>query len=130
MSNVELIQKFYNAFKNKDEETYLSVCDDNIEWQLANGMPNGGKYVGKSAVFEEYFPKMLSNFKEFHAIPEHIVDMKDHIMVTGKYHGISNAGKSLDVGFSHVYHIKNNKIVQFRQFTDTEKIQEVLIDTC
>jgi len=126
MSNVELIEKFYYAFKNKDKETYLSLCDDNIEWQLADGMPNGGKYVGKSAIFEEYFPKMLSNFKEFHAIPEQITDMKDHVMVTGKYTGVSNTGKSFDIEFSHVYHIQNEKIVQFRQFTDTDKINESL----
>ncbi|MFB5607714.1 MAG: nuclear transport factor 2 family protein [Candidatus Nitrosomaritimum yanchengensis] len=126
MSNVELIQKFYVAFKNKDKETYLSLCDDNIEWQLADGMPNGGRYIGKSAVFEEYFPRMLSNFKEFHAIPEQITEMKDHVMVTGKYTGISNKEKSFDVQFSHVYHIQNEKIVQFRQFTDTDKINESL----
>ena len=69
---------------------------------------------------------MLSHFKEFHAIPENILDMKDHIMVTGKYQGVSKIGKSFEVPFSHVFHIKNNKIVQFRQFTDTEKITESL----
>ena len=126
MTNSELIQKFYHAFKNKDSETYLALCDDNIEWMLSEGMPNGGVFVGKDAVFKNYFPKMLSNFKEFHAIPEHITDMKDHVMVTGKYQGISKAGKSFTVSFSHVYQIKDNKIVQFRQFTDTEKIVESL----
>ncbi|MGY5148141.1 MAG: nuclear transport factor 2 family protein [Candidatus Nitrosopumilus sp. bin_7KS] len=126
MTNVELISKFYHAFKNKDFETYLRLCDDNIEWQLSEGMPNGGVFVGKDEVFKEYFPKMLSNFVEFHAIPEHISDMEDHVMVTGKYQGISKKGKSFDVPFSHVYHIKNNKIIQFRQFTDTEKITESL----
>ena len=112
--------------KNKDKETYLELCDESIEWQLSEGMPNGGKFVGKDAVFKEYFPKMLSNFKEFHATPEQISDMKDHVMVTGKYHGISKKGKSFETSFSHVYHIKDNKIVQFRQFTDTEKINEAI----
>jgi len=69
---------------------------------------------------------MLSNFKEFHAVPEQFTDMKDHIMVTGMYSGVSNSGKSFEVPFSHVYHIENNKIVQFRQFTDTGIIQESL----
>ena len=126
MSNGELIKKFYHAFKNKDKETYLALCDENIEWQLSEGMPNGGKFVGKDAVFKEYFPKMLSNFKEFHVIPEHISDMKEHVMVTGKYQGISKKGKTFEVFFSHVYHIKDNKIVQFRQFADTEKINDVI----
>ena len=126
MSNVELIKKFYYAFKNKDKEIYLALCDENIEWQLAEGMPNGGKFVGKDAVFKVYFPKMLSNFKEFHTIPEYISDMKDHIMVTGKYRGISKKDKPFEVPFSHVYRIIDGKIAQFRQFVDAEKIIESL----
>ena len=47
-------------------------------------------------------------------------------MVTGKYQGISKKGKSFEVSFSHVYRIKDNKIVQFKQFTDTGKITESL----
>ena len=126
MSNVELIKKFYIAFKNQDKETIFALCDDEIQWQLTEGMPNGGTYIGKKDVFEGYFPKMLSNFKEFHAVPEQFTDMKDHVMVTGMYSGVSNSGKSFEVPFSHVYKIENNKISQFRQFTDTQKIQESL----
>lgn len=124
MTHVDLIKKFYHAFKTKDSETYLELCDENIEWQLSEGMPNGGLFVGKDAVFKEYFPKMLSNFEEFHAIPESISDLKDHILVSGKYQGISKKGKSFETPFSHIYHIKDNKIIQFRQFTDTGKITD------
>ena len=101
MSNVELIKKFYHAFKNKDKETYLGLCDDHIEWQLSEGMPNGGGFVGKDAVFKGYFPKILSNFKEFHTIPEYISDMKDHVMVTGKYQVISKKTNPL----RHLFHM-------------------------
>lgn len=126
MSNVELVKRFYNAFKNQEKDVFLDICDEKIQWQLAEGMPNAGTYVGKQEVFEKYFPNMLSNFKEFHATPEQFTDMKDYVMVTGKYSGISNKDKSFEVLFTHVYRIKNNKIIQFRQFTNTEKIQETL----
>jgi hypothetical protein len=126
MSNEELIKQFYIAFKNKDENTYLKLCDDNIEWITSEGMPNGGTYTGKKEVFENYFPNMLANFKEFHAIPDQILDLEDHIMVNGKYLGVTKHDKKLNVSFSHVFLIKENKIKQFRQFTDTQKIQDVL----
>jgi hypothetical protein len=89
-------------------------------------MPNGGTYTGKKEVFENYFPNMLANFKEFHAIPDQILDLEDHIMVNGKYLGVTKHDKKLNVSFSHVFLIKENKIKQFRQFTDTQKIQDVL----
>jgi len=126
MSNEELIKQFYVAFKNNDKETYLKLCDENIEWQTAEGMPNEGNYIGKEEVFKNYFPNMLKNFKEFHAIPEQILDLKEHIMVTGKYVGISIKGKKFEVSFSHVYKIEKNKIIKFRQFTDTTIIQKAL----
>jgi len=127
MSNEELIKKFYIAFKNKDEKTYLELCDENIEWITMDGMPNGGKYIGRKEVFENYFPNMLANFKEFHAIPEQFLVLKDHVVVIGRYQGVSKSDKKFDVPFSHVFLIEESKIKRFRQFTDTQKIQESLL---
>ncbi|KAF6244909.1 nuclear transport factor 2 family protein [Nitrosopumilus sp. b2] len=125
MSNVPLIQEFYELFKNKDKK-YLDFCHDEIEWITMDKMPNGGTFHGIKEIFEEYFPKMLSNFKEFHAIPEQFLDFKDHVMVIGRYQGISKSDKQFDVQFSHVYLVQDGKIIQFRQFTDTKIIQESL----
>ncbi len=125
MSNVPLIQEFYELFKNKDKK-YLDFCHDGIEWITVENMPNGGTFHGTKEIFEGYFPKMLSNFKEFHAIPEQFIDLKDHVMVTGRYQGISKSDKHFDVPFSHVYLVQDGKIVQFRQFTDTKIIQDSL----
>jgi hypothetical protein len=126
MSNEELIKKFYVAFKNKDMKIINQVCDESIEWNTLKGMPHGGKYVGLKAIFEDYFPNMLSNFKEFHAIPDEYLESKDHVTVIGRYQGISEIGKKFDVPFSHVYLVQENKIKQFRQYTDTKIIQESL----
>ncbi|NJK78160.1 MAG: SnoaL-like domain-containing protein [Nanoarchaeota archaeon] len=126
MNNVELTKQFYNAFKNKDSQTYLSLCDKDIQWITLDGMPSGGRYVGVKEIFENYFPKMLSNFKEFHAIPEEYIESQDGVIVIGRYTGISKKDKQFDVPFSHVYEINNGKITKFRQFTDTSKIQESL----
>jgi ketosteroid isomerase-like protein len=126
MSNEELIRKFYDAFKNKDMGVIDQLCDEKIEWNTLKGMPNGGKYVGLKAIFEDYFPKMLSNFDEFHAIPQEYLESKDHVIVIGRYQGVSKRDKKFDVPFSHIYEIKNNKILKFRQFTDTKTLQESL----
>ncbi len=125
-SNEEFIKKFYEAFRKKDKDTYLGMCHENIEWVTMDGMPNGGKYVGVKEIFENYFPNMLSNFKEFHATPDTFIDSNDHIIVIGRYHGISKNEKPFEVPFSHVYKITDNKITNFRQFTDTKKIQDSL----
>jgi uncharacterized protein len=127
MSNVELVRHFYDLFKagNKD---YLNLCSDDIEWNAMEGMPSGGRYVGKQAVFGRYFPNMLSNFAEFHAVSDEFIDAGRAVIVLGRYKGVAkNTGKKFEAPFAHVYKIKEGRIAAFRQYADTAKIQQALM---
>lgn len=85
-SSVDLVKEFYLQFKNHSKQSYMDLIDDNVEWITMEYMPNGGKYIGKPDVFERYFPAMLSNFKEFHAIADEYLDMgNDSVLVLGSY---------------------------------------------
>jgi ketosteroid isomerase-like protein len=126
MSNVELVRQFYDLFKARDKG-YLNLCSDDIEWNTMEGMPSGGRYMGKQAVFELYFPSMLSNFAEFHAITGEFIDAGNVVIVLGKYKGVAkNTGKKFEAPFAHVYKIKEGRIASFRQYADTAKIQQAL----
>jgi ketosteroid isomerase-like protein len=100
--------------------------NEKIVWITMDGMPNGGTYVGPKSIFEEYFPKMLSNFQEFHAETDEFHEINDKVIVFGKYIIKSKSNKKYDVPFCYAYTIQNNKIMQFRQFTDTYKIKKYL----
>lgn len=124
-ANIDLVKKFYASFKAKDEQAYLQLCDDDIEWTVMEGMPRGGTHVGKAEVFGKYFPSLFSNFAEFHANTEEFLDSGDDVVVLGKYQMVSKKSrKTFGSPFAHVYTIKNGKIVRFRQYADTVKIQE------
>jgi ketosteroid isomerase-like protein len=124
--NEKLVKDFYGSFKNKDR-VYDRFCQVNIEWITMDGMPNGGRYVGLQSVFEEYFPKMLSVFKEFHANPHEFLCIDDQVIVFGWYCGQTKIGKNFIVPFCHVYRIRDNKISQFKQYTDTKTIHDALL---
>ncbi len=126
LANVDLVKKFYSSFKAKDKQTYLQLCDDDIEWKVLEGMPYGGAtYIGKTAVFEKYFRQLFSNFEEFHAMPEEFLDAGEAVVVLGKYQMVAKKSKDTFTSpFAHVYTIKNEKIVRFRQYADTVKIQK------
>lgn len=57
MSYVEFIIKFYDAFKNKDVKTCLELCHDQIEWQTAEGMPNGVNSLEERKYLRTIFQK-------------------------------------------------------------------------
>lgn len=127
-SNVDLVKEFYIQFKNQGKQSYMDLIDDNVEWITMEYMPNGGKYIGKSDVFEKYFPAMLSNFKEFHAIADEFLDMgNDSVLVLGSY-AVKPKKNIYDIKipFAHIYKIRNNKIYKFRQYTDTAKLHKIL----
>lgn len=124
-TNKELIKAFYTSFQTKDPDHSI-FCHDDIEWMAMDGMPNGGVYVGIKSVFGDYFPKMLSNFKEFHANPIEFLCIDNRVIVFGYYQGKSILNKNFSVPFCHVYTILDNKISNFKQFTDTEKIQNTI----
>lgn len=125
MNNVELVKKFYALFGKRDR-AFLELCHDDIEWTVMKNMPNGGTHVGKKAVFDGYFPKMLSNFAEFHVSTDEFVDAKDKVVVLGTYHIISKSKQKFDAPFAHIYTIQDNKITKFLQYTDTAEIQKAL----
>lgn len=81
----------------------------------------------EGAVFDKYFPEMLSNFEEFHAIPEEFLDAGENIVVTGRYEGIPKSSSARFVAkFVYIYTVRNSKITRFRQYTDTKSIQDSL----
>lgn len=127
-SNVDLVKEFYLQFKNQSKQSYMDLIDDNVEWITMEYMPNGGRYIGKSDVFERYFPAMLSNFKEFHAIADEYLDIgNDSVLVLGSY-TVKPKKNTHDfkIPFAHIYIIRNKKIRKFRQYTDTAKFHKTL----
>jgi len=124
-NNEKLVRDFYDSFINKDQ-VYRNFCQDDIEWVTMDGMPNGGRYVGLKSVFEEYFPKMLSNFEEFHAYPTEFLCIDNKVIGLGRYCGQTKNGKNFIVPFCHLYTIKDDKIFRFEQYTDTQIIHEAM----
>lgn len=123
--NKEIIKNFYESLENQSQNL-ANFFKDDVDWTVMDGMPSGGRYVGVRSILEEYFPNMLSNFKEFEPHPEEFLEIDDNIIVFGRYTGESNLGKKFDVPFCHSYKMKDNKISQFKLFTDTKIIQNTL----
>lgn len=124
-NNVTLIKNFYNAIKNKDP-SLPGFCHEEIVWTVMDGMPGGGTYKGVQGVFADFFPKLLSHFDTFGAIPNEFIGANDKVIVFGKYRGVSKSEKEFEVPFCHYFTIQDNKISKFQQFADTHLIQKSL----
>lgn len=57
-TNVEIVRSWYES-PNQE-----SLVPD-AEWLITEGFPAGGQYVGITAIFEEFFPRLHSYFSEW-----------------------------------------------------------------
>jgi len=127
MNNVELIKNLYQAFAAGDIPAVLQSFNENIEWTEAEGFPYGGTYRGGTAILENVFVKLATEWNDFKAEPEEFLDAGEKIVALGNYSGIyETTGKSMNVPFAHVWTLENGKVKKFVQYTDTLKVSEAL----
>lgn len=127
MNNKQIIEGAYKSFETGDIPGLLASFDENIEWTEAEGFPYGGTYTGANSILENVFMKLGTEWENFAAVPDEILDAGEKIVALGNYSGKYNpTGKSMSVPFAHVWTLRGGKIVKFVQYTDTLKVSEVL----
>jgi ketosteroid isomerase-like protein len=128
MSSVDLVKRSYAAFERGDLDGVLGDMDPEIEWQQAQGLPHGGTYHGVEEVRRTIFDPLSEEWwDEFSAVPSEFLDAGGEVIVLGRYRGVAKGtGKQLDVPFVHVWTVRGEKAVRFRQFLDTAGWVEAL----
>lgn len=129
MSNGDIVRGLYEAFGRGDVPGVLGALDENIEWTEAEGFPYGGTYVGPQAVLEGVFMKLGTEWENWTAVPEKIIDGGgDDVVALGTYTGKYLAtGKSISVPYAHAWTLKDGKAVRFQQYTDTAEVAKSLV---
>jgi ketosteroid isomerase-like protein len=118
---VEIVKRSYDAFARGDMDGVLGDMDPDIEWHQAQGLPHGGYYRGLDEVRRNIFDPLDAEWwDEFTAVPDEFLDAGEHVVVLGRYRGkAKQTGRPLDVPFVHVWTLRDEKAVRFRQFLDT-----------
>jgi len=121
MSPVEIVRRSYDAFARGDLDGVLGDMDPEIEWHQAQGLPHGGFYRGLDEVRRNIFDPLDAEWWDgFTAMPDEFLDAGDHVVVLGRYRGTAKrTGRVLDVPFVHVWTLRGEKAIRFRQFLDT-----------
>jgi ketosteroid isomerase-like protein len=121
MTSVEIVKRSYDAFARDDMDGVLADMHPEIEWHQAQGLPHGGFYRGRDEVKRNIFdPLDVEWWDEFTATPDEFLDAGDQVVVLGRYRGTAkHSGRKLDVPFVHVWTLRDEKAVRFRQFLDT-----------
>src|SRR5262252_2292034 len=120
---IALIRKLYAAMG--DVNSFKSLLADDVEWDIAEGFPNGGVYRGLEKTVSDFFP-FLADFDEFYAKGDEYFESGDHVIVLGHYLGVSKKGRRLRSRFAHFWTIRDGKVVRLQQTADTLLIAQAL----
>jgi ketosteroid isomerase-like protein len=123
----DTITNVYAAFARGDVPTVLAALAPNVSWTEAEGFPYGGTYVGPDAVLQNVFVKLGSEWDGYAAVPHELIANADTVVALGEYSGTYKAtGKSFRAPFVHVWKFSGDRVISFRQHTDTVVVQRAL----
>jgi uncharacterized protein len=126
-SNVEIVKGAYEAFGRGDVEAVLGAMSEDVEWNEAEGMPYGGRHIGRQAVAERVFGPIVADIPNLSVTPEEMYASGDTVVVVTRYAGTGAAtGVQLDLPVVHIWDIRDGQLARFRQFADTIEFAEVV----
>ena len=123
MTNIDVIQELYRAFRDRDYEAFRYLCDPDLEWIQNRGFPNGSTNYGADAVINNVFKAFNHDWSSWSFNIEEYLDTGTAVIVIGFYQGTHKfSKKSFRSDATHIYDLVSGKVTRFRQFADTKVI--------
>ena len=126
MTNIDLVKLAYANFASGNVPGVLALFDNAIEWHECKGMPfvNGnGIYTGPDAIVTNVFMNLPVFFDGFNIAVNEIFGADDKVVMVGYYQGTNKAtGNPFKANATHVWTVKDGKLVHFFQAVDTAAI--------
>ncbi len=118
--NLSIIRDSYACGAKGDILGLLADIENNGKWTEMTGNLYAGTFIGQDEILQNVFAKINDDWDDFAAIPSEFFVAGDTVMVLGAYSGCNKITKmNFIVRFSHVWTLKDGKIINFEQFTDT-----------
>jgi ketosteroid isomerase-like protein len=126
-----VVQEFYHALGAGQIERVVALLSRDLEWEEAEGFPYyGGIWRDPRAVVENLFIPLARDWEGFSATPFKFLCKDENVVCFGRYTGKFRAtGRGVSVPFAHCWRVREDRITQFKQYTDTAKIREAVAKT-
>lgn len=126
-TGTELVKGLYASFARGDAAAVLAAMADDIEWHEAEGGPYGGLHRGPDEVAARVFGPLAADVPDFAVSLERVLPSGSAVAVVARYTGTGGAtGRRLDLPVVHVWDVRADEVVSFRQFVDAAAFLEVV----
>lgn len=126
-TNLDIIKAHYAGSDTKDMAAMLAPLTATTRWTEMAGFPCAGTYIGPEAVVENVFMALGAAWDGYSLKIDRLIDGGDTIVGVGTYTGTyRNTGKAMTARVTHVWDMKDGKVTQFEQFTDTALVADAM----
>ena len=124
-SNIDLINRIYIAFENRDTPSLFSLLSHNINVIQCPQVPWGGVFHGIDEA--QLFFGTVNKYIDSHVAIELIINGGDRIAVIGRAHGtIKDTGGPFDVPIMHLWTFKGGLAGRLEIVLDVPVMQAAL----
>jgi ketosteroid isomerase-like protein len=122
---VSIVRRLYEA--RGYPEVIRQVLAPDIRWEVVEGFPHGGVYVGLDNVLHDFFGHLFQDFDSFVATGSELFETGDRVIALGSYTGrAKGTGKEFTARFAHVWTLQGGKITRLQQCADTVQLARAL----
>ncbi len=126
MNNVEIVQQGYQRFSEGNIEGVLALFHPDIVWDECQGfsfIEGDGIFKGPEAVVQGVFSRLPKHYDAFSIDIQELFGCGEKVVMVGHYRGTyKETGKPFKANATHVWTIRDGKMVHFFQAVDTAEI--------
>jgi ketosteroid isomerase-like protein len=119
-TNAAVVQSAYDAFGRGDIGAVLGLLDEAVDWSSPRTLPQGGQFHGKGGV-GEFFQAVGGAWSALTLEVESVIEAGNDLVVgVLQATGTRQDGTPGGYGATHVFTVREGKIVRFREYTDLD----------
>jgi ketosteroid isomerase-like protein len=126
-ANVLLVKGLYAAFKRGDIATIANALTEDANWQVhgrQKDFPTIGRWTGPKGA-QEFFARVGEHLETTEFAPQEFHPAGHKVFVLGHYGWtVRKTGKAISADWCHVFTVKDGKVSEFHEFTDTASFAE------
>ena len=126
MTNIEILKVGYANFASGNVPAVLENFDSAIEWNACNGVSfieGDGIFIGTEAIVSNIFMNIPLYYEGFNIDIIEMFAADDKVVMVGYYQGTwKPTGHVFNANATHVWTLKDGKIIRFFQAVDTAEI--------
>jgi len=119
---LEITKELYAKLTAGDAAGALALMSEDIEWITMMDYKVDGR--GPQKVLEGMLLPAMQEWEPYTLTPQEFICDGGKVVSVGRFRGTNRVtGQPVEVDYSHIWEVRDGKIVRHRQFIDTGKIE-------